>query len=59
MFFFRKKKRLSVCLSDFFESADARDFGLMTLFTAKYIEGIKYLLIKLDTKNEVWEMKLK
>ena len=29
---FWKKKCLSVCLLDFFESADTRDLGLMTLF---------------------------
>ena len=36
-------------------------FDLTSYFflTAKYVQGIKYLLIKLDTKNEVWEMKLK
>ena len=35
------------------------DFTSYFFLTAKYIQGIKYLLIKLDTKNKVWEMKLK
>jgi len=27
--------------------------------TAKYVLGNKYLLIKVNTKNKVWKMKLK
>ena len=35
------------------------DFTSYFFLTAKYVQGIKYLLIKFDAKNEVWEMKLK
>ena len=34
-------------------------FHELFFLTAKYIQGIKYLLIKLDKKNEDWEMKLR
>ena len=37
---FCKKNYLSVCLPDFFESADARDLGLMTLFSHNLITAI-------------------
>ena len=35
------------------------DFTSYFFLTAKDVQGIKYLFIKLDTKNEVWEIKSK